>query len=63
MNKKSFAELERELAEVMERIERAEYDELDNLLTDYDSGKKIIEELEKRLQTAKNSISKIKKHK
>ena len=58
--KKSFKMLENELDSIMERIETASYDELDDLLKDYEAGKKLIAELEKRLETAKNKITKAK---
>lgn len=58
---KSFKELEQELDVILERVERAAYDELDDLLKDYEAGKKIIEQLEKKLKAAKNSIKKVKK--
>jgi len=54
----TFKELEQELDAVLERVESASYDELDDLLKDYDAGKKLIEQLEKKLTTAKNSIKK-----
>lgn len=56
---KSFRELEGELTAVLQRVEQAEYDELDDLLKDYEVGKKLIEELEKKLENAKNSIKKV----
>ena len=58
---KSFKQLEQELDEVLQRVESANYDELDDLLKDYETGKKLIELLEKKLQTAKNSIKKVHK--
>lgn len=58
MKEKKFSELERELSEVTARIERSEYEELDEMLADYETGKNLIAELEKRLETAKNSIRK-----
>ena len=57
---KSFKELEVELGRVMQRVEESNYDELDELLADYEQGKKLIAQLEKRLETAKNSIKKVK---
>jgi len=60
-NDKSFRELEQELAHVLSRVEQAEYDELDELLKDYEVGKKLIDELEKKLENAKNSIKKVTK--
>lgn len=59
MKEKSYKQLESELAEVLERVEHSDYEELDELLADYDKGKKIISELEKRLESAKNSIKKV----
>ena len=55
---KSFKELEQALDEVMERVESANYDELDELLKDYEQGKKLIKQLERKLKTAKNTIKK-----
>lgn len=61
-DEKSFRELEQELAQVLNRVEQAEYEELDELLADYETGKKIIESLEKKLLEAKNTINKVKKN-
>lgn len=61
MKQKSYKELEAELHEVLDRVEHADYDELDTLLKDYDTGKKLIAELQKRLDTAKNNITKANK--
>lgn len=58
---KSFRDLESELAAVLGRVEQAEYDELDELLKDYEAGKRLIDELEKKLTNAKNSIKKVTK--
>ncbi len=59
-DEKSFRELEQELSRVLSRVEQAEYEELDDLLADYKSGKKIIESLEKKLANAKNTIKRVK---
>ncbi len=56
---KSFKQLEIELEAIMVRVESAEYEELDDLLKDYDAGKKLIAALEKKLTDAKNSIKKV----
>lgn len=56
---KTYKELEAELSTVLERVENASYDELDDLLKDYDKGMKLIEELENKLKTAKNTIKKV----
>ncbi len=58
---KSFRQLESELNTILEKVEHASYDELDELLQDYKSGKELIKELESRLTKAKNSIVKAKK--
>lgn len=58
MEDKSFSELEQDLAAIMRRVEESDYDDLDDLLTDYDKGKKLIDELGKRLEAAKNTIKK-----
>ena len=58
---KTFKDLEQELDEILERVESASYDELDDLLKDYESGKSVIAELEKKLKQAKNSIKKAQK--
>ncbi len=60
-SEKTFKQLEQELDEILERVESAAYDELDDLLKDYETGKKLIEQLEKKLKSAKNSIKKVKK--
>jgi exodeoxyribonuclease VII small subunit len=55
---KSYRELQDELATILERVEHASYEELDELLKDYDQGMKLVASLEKKLATAKNSIKK-----
>lgn len=57
----TFKELEQELDAVLKRIELSSYEELDDLLKDYEVGQKLITKLEKKLQTAKNAITKAKK--
>ena len=56
---KSYRDLEKELSEVLDRVESESYDELDSLLKEYDKGMKLISELQKKLETAKNSIKKV----
>jgi exodeoxyribonuclease VII small subunit len=56
---KSYRDLEKELSEVLDRVESESYDELDSLLKDYDKGMNLISELQKKLETAKNSIKKV----
>jgi exodeoxyribonuclease VII small subunit len=58
---KTYKQLEKELSEVLDRVESESYEDLDSLLSDYEKGTKIIEELQKRLETAKNSIKKVNK--
>jgi len=60
-NMKSYKQLEDELHSILERVEHGSYDELDELLKDYDEGIKLIEEMQKKLKTAKNTIKKAKK--
>lgn len=57
---KSFSQLEEELDELLTRVESASYNELDELLADYERGSAIIEHMEKKLAKAKNSIQKVK---
>ncbi len=57
----SYKELETQLNTILRQIEDSSYDELDNLLEDYEKGMKLIEELQNRLKTAKNRITKAKK--
>ncbi len=58
---KTFKELETELDAVLGRVENAAYEELDELLKDYEAGKTLIEQLEKKLTSAKNTIKKAQK--
>ncbi len=58
---KSYRELEEELQIVLNRVEHDSYDELDDLLKDYDKGSALIAQLQKKLETAKNSIKKASK--
>lgn len=57
---KTYKQLESELSEVLERVENGSYEELDLLLKDYAEGIKLVEDLEEKLKTAKNSIKKVK---
>lgn len=57
---KTYGQLDAQLREIMDRIERAEYDELEAMLKDYDAGMKLIEQMKKQLESAKNSIKKVK---
>jgi exodeoxyribonuclease VII small subunit len=59
--KKSFRQLESELEQIIQKVESKSYEELDDLLQDYAAGKKMIAELESRLEHAKNTIIKAKK--
>ena len=61
MKDKSFKQLEEELSAILERIEHAEYDELDDLLDDYKAGKELIAELESRLESATVEVNNIMK--
>ena len=56
----SYKELETELNTVLDRVEHGSYDELDDLLKDYDTGMKLIAGLQNKLETAKNSVKKVK---
>jgi len=58
-NEKSYSQLENELHVILSKVENESYDELDDLLKDYDNGMKLITELEQKLKNAKNSITKI----
>lgn len=58
---KSYKQLEQELNEVLGRVESGSYDEIDELLKDYEKGMSIAVQLEEKLKTAKNTIIKIKK--
>lgn len=58
---KSYKQLEQELNEVLGRVESGSYDEIDELLKDYEKGMAIANQLEEKLKTAKNTIIKIKK--
>jgi exodeoxyribonuclease VII small subunit len=61
MKEPSYKELETKLSEVLSRVEHESYDELDDLLKDYEIGMKLIDELQKKLETAKNSVKKVSK--
>jgi len=58
---KSYKQIEKELHEVLDRVEHESYEELDNLLKDYDLGMKLIAQLQNKLESAKNSIKKVAK--
>jgi exonuclease VII small subunit len=59
-DKKSYKEIEQELQKVLGRVENESYDDLDDLLKDYDSGIMLIASLQDKLEKAKNSIKKVK---
>ena len=59
-SEKTYKQLEEELGSILDRVENAEYEELDELLKDYDKGTKLIQQLQKKLDSAKNSINKVK---
>jgi exonuclease VII small subunit len=61
MSKKSYVELQRELAEILARFERSEHEDVDVLLKDYETGAAIIAELEAYLKHAEVTIKKVKK--
>ena len=60
-NVKSYKQLEQQLNEVLSRVESGSYDEIDELLKDYEKGMAIASLLEEKLKTAKNTIIKVKK--
>ncbi|MCA9346242.1 exodeoxyribonuclease VII small subunit [Candidatus Saccharibacteria bacterium] len=59
MKDKSYKQIEAELSQILSRIESGNYDDLDMIIKDYDAGKKLIAELQKRIDTAKNRIKKV----
>lgn len=59
MKDKSYKQIEAELSQILSRIESGNYDDLDMIIKDYDAGKKLIAELQKRIDTAKNKIKKV----
>ncbi len=61
MDKKSYKDIEQELHQVLARVENESYNDLDDLLKDYDSGTKLIASLQEKLEKAKNSIKKVNK--
>jgi len=58
---KTYKQLEDELSAVLERVETASYDELDDLLKDYDNGIKIVSLMQDKLVKAKNTVKKVNK--
>jgi exonuclease VII small subunit len=54
----TYKELETKLHEVLDRVEHESYEDLDGLLKDYDTGMKLIADLQSKLETAKNSVKK-----
>lgn len=59
MKNKRYKELEGELSIILDRIDRSEHDDLQDLLDDFESGQTIISELEKRLKAAELKVTKI----
>ncbi len=60
MTKQSYRDLEAELEAVLDRVENHNYENLEDMLKDYELGKNIIQKLQAKLDTAKNSIKNIK---
>lgn len=56
---KSYKQLEADLSEIMLRVEESKYDDLDKLISDYKLGMELINQLEEKLNNAKNSIKKV----
>jgi exodeoxyribonuclease VII small subunit len=59
--KKSYKELQAELDRILDKFERSEHDDVDELLADYAKGKELIAELESMLGEAELTIKKAKK--
>ncbi len=59
MKDKTYKELESELSLILDKIDQAEHEDLDDLLKDFEHGQNIIKELEQRLKTAKIKIATI----
>lgn len=59
MDKKTFAQLQTELEELLDWFETADFD-IEASLEKYKQAQAVIDELEKRLKTAETRISKIK---
>lgn len=57
---KSYKQLEAELTAIVDKVEQASYEDLDELLKDYDTGIALVQQLEKKLKSAKNTIKKVK---
>ena len=58
MTKKTYQQLQAELEQIVERMERGAYDELEDLLSDHEQGMKLVESLEDKLAQAKLTITK-----
>ncbi len=55
---KTYKQLQDELQLLMDKFERSVHEDVDELLKDYDAGKKLIAELEKHLQQAELKLKK-----
>ena len=55
----SYKKLEQELNEIMRKIEVGDYEDLDQMLKDYAAGTKLVEQMQKKLDSAKNKINKV----
>ncbi|MBA3757615.1 exodeoxyribonuclease VII small subunit [Candidatus Saccharibacteria bacterium] len=58
VNKKSYSQINEQLAEIIEWFENSEIN-IDEALAKYESAMKMIAEMEEQLKTAKNKIKKI----
>ncbi len=58
MAKKSYKELQAELAEVLETLQSDDLD-IDDAFKNYEKGEKLLKEIESLLKTAENKLIKI----
>lgn len=56
---KTFRQLEAELETIMQRIEQAAYEDLDDLLKDHDAGMKLLDAMQTRLTQAGNTVKRV----
>ena len=61
MSKKTTRQLEVEINQLLSKIESSDYDDIQQMIADYEQAKKLVDILQKRLTDAENTIKKISK--
>jgi len=60
MSTKKTKQLEEDIHAMLAKLETDQYDDVEQMLADYAQAQKYVHELEKRLESAKNTLKKMK---